>query len=137
MILLLPWYWKNVLKEAGVEPDSLKTWNGYIASAKRLNEALKDQGIQGVQLIGGPSSQNEWYPYLWMLGGSIVENRPNHPTKDFYWFPSYNSTQGVQALEFFKRLVNAGVKPITIDFEKIQYKAQVTKLLDSLIFYNL
>ena len=131
------WYWKDLLKEAGVEPESLKTWNGYIASAKRLNEALKDHGTQGVELIGGPSSQNEWYPYLWMLGGSIVENRPNHPTKDFYWFPSYNSTQGVQALEFFKRLVNAGVKPITIDFEKIQYKAQVIKLLDSLIFYNL
>lgn len=112
------WYWKDLLKEAGVEPESLKTWNGYIASAKRLNEALKDHGTQGVELIGGPSSQNEWYPYLWMLGGSIVENRPNHPTKDFYWFPSYNSTQGVQALEFFKRLVNAGVKPITIDFEK-------------------
>jgi len=112
------WYWKDLLKEAGVEPESLKTWNGYIASAKRLNEALKDQGIQGVELIGGPSSQNEWYPYLWMLGGSIVENRPNHPTKGFYWFPSYNSSQGVRALEFYKRLVDAGVKPVTIDFEK-------------------
>jgi multiple sugar transport system substrate-binding protein len=112
------WYWKDLLKEAGVDPESLKTWNGYIASTKKLNEALKDQGIQGVELIGGPNSQNEWYPYLWMLGGSIVENRPNHPTKEFYWFPSYNSTQGVKALEFFKRLVNAGVKPITIDFEK-------------------
>jgi multiple sugar transport system substrate-binding protein len=112
------WYWKDLLSKAGVEPESLKTWNGYIASAKKLNEALKDQGTQGVELIGGPSSQNEWYPYLWMLGGSIVENRPNHPTKEHYWFPSYNSTQGVKALEFFKKLVNAGVKPITIDFEK-------------------
>ena len=112
------WYWKDLLKEAGVDPDSLKMWDGYIASAKRLNGALKDHVTQGVELIGGPNSQNEWYPYLWMLGGSIVENRPNHPTKEFYWFPSYNSTQGVKALEFFKRLVNAGVKPITIDFEK-------------------
>ena len=93
-------------------------WDSYIGPAKKLNTALKDQGIQGVELIGGPSSQNEWYPYLWMLGGSIVESRPNHPTKDFYWFPSYNSTQGVKALEFFKRLVDNGVKPITIDFEK-------------------
>jgi multiple sugar transport system substrate-binding protein len=112
------WYWKDLLKEAGVDPDSLKMWDGYITSAKRLNGALKDHVTQGVELIGGPNSQNEWYPYLWMLGGSIVENRPNHPTKEFYWFPSYNSTQGVKALEFFKRLVNAGVKPITIDFEK-------------------
>ena len=112
------WYWKDLLNKSAIDPNSLKRWDTYIESAKKLNGALKDQGTQGVELIGGPNSQNEWYPYLWMLGGSIVENRPNHPTKEFYWFPSYNSTQGVKALEFFKRLVNAGVKPITIDFEK-------------------
>jgi multiple sugar transport system substrate-binding protein len=82
-----------------------------------LNAALQDQGIQGVELVGGPGSQNEWYPYLWMLGGSVVESRSNHPTKGVYWFPSYNSTKGVKALEFFKGLVNAGVKPIATDFE--------------------
>jgi multiple sugar transport system substrate-binding protein len=112
------WYWKDLLQKAGVDPNSLKLWDSYIGSAKKLNAALKDQGIKGVELIGGPGSQNEWYPYLWMLGGSIVEHRPNHPTKGVYWFPSYNSTQGVRALEFFKRLVDSGVKPITIDFEK-------------------
>jgi multiple sugar transport system substrate-binding protein len=112
------WYWKDLLQNAGVDPNSLKLWDSYIGSAKKLNAALKDQGIKGVELIGGPGSQNEWYPYLWMLGGSIVEHRPNHPTKGVYWFPSYNSTQGVRALEFFKRLIDSGVKPITIDFEK-------------------
>jgi multiple sugar transport system substrate-binding protein len=112
------WYWKDLLNKSAIDPNSLKLWDTYIESAKKLNEVLKDHGTQGVELIGGPNSQNEWYPYLWMLGGSIVENRPNHPTKEFYWFPSYNSTQGVKALEFFKRLVNAGVKPIAIDFEK-------------------
>jgi multiple sugar transport system substrate-binding protein len=53
-----------------------------------------------------------------MLGGTIIEIRPAHPTKDFYWFPSYNSTEGVKALEFYKQLVDAGVKPNTINFEK-------------------
>jgi len=71
-----------------------------------------------VQLTGGPGSQNEWYPFLWMLGGAIIENKPAHPTKDFYWFPSYNSTEGVKALKFYKQLVDAGVKPNTINFEK-------------------
>jgi multiple sugar transport system substrate-binding protein len=112
------WYWKDLLNKSAIDPNSLKLWDSYIGSAKKLNAALNDQGIQGVELIGGPSSQNEWYPYLWMLGGAIVESRPNHPAKEFYWFPSYNSTQGVKALEFFKRLVDNGVKPITIDFEK-------------------
>jgi len=112
------WYWKDLLNKAGVDPNSLRTWDGYIASAKKLNEVLNPEGIQGVELLGGPGSQNEWYPYLWMLGGSIVESRPGHLTEDFYWFPSYNSSQGVKALEFFKRLVDSGVKPITINFEK-------------------
>jgi multiple sugar transport system substrate-binding protein len=112
------WYWKDLLNRSSVDPDSLKLWDSYIESAEKLNNALNNQGIQGVELIGGPGSQNEWYPYLWMLGGSIVESRPDHPTKGSYWFPSYNSSQGVRALEFYKEIINAGVKPITVDFEK-------------------
>jgi multiple sugar transport system substrate-binding protein len=111
-------YWKDLLNRSAVDPDSLELWDGYIESGRRLNDALNDQGIQGVELTGCPGSQNEWYPFLWMLGGSIVESRSDHPTRESYCFPSYNSTQGVRALEFYKRLVNAGVKPITIDFEK-------------------
>jgi multiple sugar transport system substrate-binding protein len=112
------WYWKDLLNDSAVNADSLKSWAGYIESAKKLNNALKDQGIQGVQLTGGPGSQNEWYPFLWMLEGDIIENRPGHPTKGRYWFPSYNSTEGVKALEFYKQLVDAGVRPNTINFEK-------------------
>jgi multiple sugar transport system substrate-binding protein len=112
------WYWKDLLNDSAVNADSLKSWAGYIESAKKLNNALKDQGIRGVQLTGGPGSQNEWYPFLWMLEGDIIENRPGHPTKGRYWFPSYNSTEGVKALEFYKQLVDAGVRPNTINFEK-------------------
>jgi multiple sugar transport system substrate-binding protein len=53
-----------------------------------------------------------------MLEGDIIEMRPGHPTKGRYWFPSYNSTEGVKALEFYKQLVDAGVRPNTINFEK-------------------
>lgn len=112
------WYWKDLLNKSAIDPNSLKLWDSYIGSAKKLNEALKNQGVQGIQITAGPGSQNEWYPFLWMLGGSIIQSRPGHPTKDFYWFPNYNSTEGVKALEFYKQLVNAGVRPSTIDFEK-------------------
>jgi multiple sugar transport system substrate-binding protein len=111
------WYWKDLLNNSGVDPNSLKTWDGYIESAIKLNDALKGKGIQAVELVGGPGSPNEWFPFLWMLGGDILEYRQGHPTKDRYWFPIYNSTEGVKALEFFKQLVDVGVKPITIDFE--------------------
>ncbi|HKG86705.1 MAG TPA: extracellular solute-binding protein [Nitrososphaeraceae archaeon] len=112
------WYWKDLLNNSGVDPNSLKTWDGYIESAIKLNDALKGKGIQAVELVGGPGSPNEWFPFLWMLGGDILDNRQGHPTQDRYWFPIYNSTEGVKALEFFKQLVDVGVKPITIDFEK-------------------
>ena len=51
------------------------------------------------------------YPYLWMLGGEILELRQGHPTKDVYWFPSYNSSEGMKAMEFLKRQVDAGIEP--------------------------
>src|SRR5919198_1260668 len=37
------WYWKDLLNQAGVNPDSLRTWDGYIASAKKLNAELRPQ----------------------------------------------------------------------------------------------
>jgi multiple sugar transport system substrate-binding protein len=52
-----------------------------------------------------------WYPYLWMLGGEILELRQGHPTKDGYWFPSYNSSEGIRAMEFLKGQVDAGIIP--------------------------
>jgi multiple sugar transport system substrate-binding protein len=105
------WYWKDLLNKAGINPDSLKTWDGYIASAKQLNNALRGQGIQGMHLVGASHSPDMWYPYLWMLGGEIVKQKGDHPTKGTYWFPAYNSTAGIKALEFLKQQVDAGIRP--------------------------
>ena len=105
------WYWKDLLKEANVDPASLMTWNGYLNSAKILNEKLKGQGIEGMYLVAASHSPDLWYPYLWMLGGDILELKDGHPTKGSYWFPAYNSSQGVRALEFLKEQVNVGIKP--------------------------
>jgi multiple sugar transport system substrate-binding protein len=112
------WYWKDLLNQSGVDPNSLKTWDGYIQSAKKLNSALEQRNISGIELVGGPGSQNEWYPFLWMLGGEIITQKSGHPSKGVYWFPTYNSTNGVKALEFFEQLIDANVNPITINFEK-------------------
>jgi multiple sugar transport system substrate-binding protein len=90
----------------------LKTWDGYISSAKELNNVLKPKGIEGIHLIAaGHSPDMSFYPYLWMIGGVIVEWKSGHPTKSSYWFPAYNGTEGVRALEFIKEQVNAGIIP--------------------------
>src|SRR5215831_1691393 len=67
------WYWKDLLSKADVNPESLKSWNGYIAAAKKLNTVLRPQGIEGVHLTGASHSPDLWYPYLWMLGGEILK----------------------------------------------------------------
>jgi multiple sugar transport system substrate-binding protein len=46
-----------------------------------------------------------------MLGGDILEQREGHPTKGTYWFPAFNSTEGIKALEFIKDQIAAGIKP--------------------------
>lgn len=112
------WYWKDILNKSDVSPNSLRTWDGYLAAAKKINstiQAEKEKGthtlVQPIHLNGDVNAPDVWYPYLWMLGGSIVENRPGHPTKDSYWFPSYNSTNGIKALEFLKKQTDIGLKP--------------------------
>ncbi|HEU4443483.1 MAG TPA: extracellular solute-binding protein [Nitrososphaeraceae archaeon] len=106
------WYWKDMLQEAGVDPESLKTWDGYISAAVRLNDFFGDRVTQGVHILGTSYDLDMWYPYLWMLGGEILEMREGHPTKGVYWFPSYNSSEGVKAMNFLKRqVVDAGIEP--------------------------
>jgi multiple sugar transport system substrate-binding protein len=105
------WYWKDMLMQANVDPNSLRTWDGYISSAKKLNSVLQGQGVQGVHLVGVDHSPDMWYPYLWMQGGEIIKQKQGHPTKGVYWFPAFNGTEGVTALGFIKEQIDAGVEP--------------------------
>jgi ABC-type sugar transport system, periplasmic component len=50
------WYWKDLLNQSGVSPDSLRTWNGYIEAAKKLENSTKDKGIQAMHLVGASHS---------------------------------------------------------------------------------
>jgi multiple sugar transport system substrate-binding protein len=112
------WYWKDMLQEAEVDPESLKTWQGYISAEAKLKQRLGDNITQGIHLVSASHDPDLWYPYLWMLGGEILELRDGHPTKNVYWFPSYNNTAGVQALQFLKSQIDAGIKPQHSQAEK-------------------
>jgi multiple sugar transport system substrate-binding protein len=99
------WYWKDLLNKAGVDPNALRTWGGYIESARKLNSILRPEGIEGVNLAAADQAPDVWYPYLWMLGGQILTYKNGHP------FPAYNSSAGVKAMEFIKAQIDAGIKP--------------------------
>lgn len=105
------WYWKDILNQSGVTPDSLSTWDGYLQAAKKIENSTNGKGMEAMHLVGASHSPDMWYPYLWMQGGEIVKQKTGHPEKGSYWFPSYNSTEGVRALEFLKAQVDAGLKP--------------------------
>lgn len=99
------WYWPDLLEKAGVEPEDLTTWDGYIAAAEKLNNTLQNEGIEGVHLVGAPHSPDMFFPYLWMNGGKILEKR------DGKWYPAFHKEAGIKALTFIKRQVEAGIKP--------------------------
>ena len=105
------WYWKDILNQSGVNPESLSTWDSYLDASKKVANLTKGKGIEAMHLVGASHSPDMWYPYLWMQGGEIVKQKTGHPENGTYWFPSYNSTEGVKALEFLKEQVNAGIKP--------------------------
>jgi len=113
------WYWKDLLNMSGVDPTSLETWHGYIASARKINAILGADGISGAVLVGLNYSPDLWYPYLWMLGGDILVMKSGHPLKGSYWFPAYNSSAGVKALEFIKDQIDAGIYPLKINPAKL------------------
>lgn len=110
------WYWKDMVEEAEVNPESLKTWNGYIESHRKLRQTLGDKGIQPIHLVGANHSPDMWYPYLWMLDGEILELKEGHPSKGSYWYPAYNSESGVKALTFLQQQTNSGISPQTDHF---------------------
>ena len=45
-----------------------------------------------------------------MLGGEIFEMKNGHSKHGSYWFPTFNSSEGVMALEFIKKQIDAGIK---------------------------
>ncbi len=104
------WYWKDLLNQSEVSPDQLKTWKGYLDSFVKLSKNL-DRKIQPIHLTSANHVPDMWYPYLWMLGGDILEMKDNHPSKGSYWFPVYNSEAGIKALEFLKNQTEIGIKP--------------------------
>jgi len=42
------WYWKDLLNKANVDPDSLKTWDGYISSARKINSVLGPKRVSNI-----------------------------------------------------------------------------------------
>lgn len=104
------WYWKDLIKEAGIDPQTMSTWDGYLEAYRKLRPVCLPKGIRPMHLVGAPHSPDMWFPYLWMLGGKILELRKD-AQGNLKYYPVFNSEAGVKALTFLKRQVEAGIKP--------------------------
>ncbi|GFZ91867.1 sugar ABC transporter substrate-binding protein [Paenibacillus marchantiophytorum] len=84
--------------EAGLDPNKPpKTWDELVEYAKKLTDPAKNKyGIQ----INGADAEAAWkfQNYVFQAGGDM------EALKDGAWKSSFNSDQGVQALQFMKDL---------------------------------
>jgi len=88
-------YNKQILEDAGIQPPT--TWEELEAAAVKVTDPSKNQYAMTGNLLAEPPTviSYEIFPYILQAGGKIIaDNRA-----------AFNSPEGVQALEFYKRLV--------------------------------
>lgn len=116
--LRLLWYWKDLVDEAGVNPETdMLVWNDYISSCQKMNDALAAEKIQGCLLIGQPWIADWTYPYVWMQDGNIgLDVNPDLAASvgaQEAWLPTFDSPAWVNALQFTRDQIDAGIQPFT------------------------
>lgn len=89
------YYNKKDFKEAGIEPNSIKTWDDLLVAAKKLTK----DGKMGFQVPLGNTEWTvwTWQTLLWQAGGEFLS-----PNSDKSMF---NSPAGINALQFWTDLV--------------------------------
>ena len=52
------WYWKDILNQSGVNPDSLSTWDGYLEATKKIENSTNGQGMEAMHLVGASMNRD-------------------------------------------------------------------------------
>lgn len=96
------YYNKAHFKEAGIDPAQLKTWDEFLAAARKLTmDTDKDGKIDryGFQIPLGYSEWTVWVwqTFLWQAGGSFLNEAADKS--------AFNSPAGIEALQFWVDLV--------------------------------
>ena len=92
------WYRKDLLDAKGIKVPT--TWDEYYAAAKALNNPPTVYGA-----VIGAKPDEAWWDfgyYFFSFGGQVLDDKYN---------PTINSQAGVNALEFYTKLVKEGLTP--------------------------
>lgn len=91
---------KNVLAKAGIAKPPA-TWDEALADGAKLKQA----GYYLTEYDASPEAtlNQTFYPFLWQAGGAVLNDDGSKAT--------INSPQGLQALQFVKKMVDQGYVP--------------------------
>jgi ABC-type glycerol-3-phosphate transport system substrate-binding protein len=102
-------YNKTYLKQAGIDPQQLTTWDGYYNAAKALTKDTDGDGKIDVYGWGHPTyveTLSRWWHmhWLWTAGGGIFPKEQPPYTADRLIF---NSKENIEAVTFMKKMYDA------------------------------
>jgi len=94
------YYRKDLFRDAGLDPNKPpKNWDEFYDYCKKLCKPERSQF--GFAFDTSPQSRGYWWcNFLWQAGGDVLEQRPDGRFKSIF-----NSKAGVEALEFYRKLV--------------------------------
>lgn len=92
---------EDLLRRAGVDPDSLRTWESVLEAAEQVNRANLGDGIVGLGVNGSDPNRlfKKVLPLIWTNGGFLFDEEGN---------PTLNRPENVQALDFYLTLGRNG-----------------------------
>lgn len=91
----------DLLRRAGVDVDSIDTWEEVLAAAEQVNRAGLGDGVNGIGVNGSDPNRlfKKVLPLIWTNGGALLDEQGN---------PTLNRPENVEALEFYLTLGRNG-----------------------------
>lgn len=99
------WVWKDVLNEAGYTMEDISTNEGLLNTLPDINQTAKQEFDMSGGLeypFNGKWTVDQWYGWMYQLGGSILKQ------EDGEWVAGFNNEAGYRTLEFVDDLEESG-----------------------------
>ncbi len=95
-------YNKNLLKEAGVDPDSIQSVDALVSA---LEQVERNTSARGIGLVGAESNDVSWMvnQFVYGFGGKLVNDAGTQV--------AVNSPQAEAAIDFYKNVLGAHAQP--------------------------